>query len=122
MLLRVQPDPLLFPKLSADQLRLLSGIGELRRTSIGDVLFREGDRPPGLIAVLEGSVVIVDHDDHGSLREVAVEEAGGFVAELALLTGQRAFASGVVRVAGEVVIVPADDLKELIARDQALGA
>ena len=80
-------DPLLFPRLSAAQLGSLRRYGEIRATSEGQLLFREGNAPVGLIAVLAGRVAVVDRP-HGTEREISVHDPGGFVGELALMTGQ----------------------------------
>src|SRR5262249_43967139 len=44
-----------------------------------------------------------------------------FVAELGILTGERVFATAVVRESGSVLVVPVDRLQEMIAQDQQLS-
>src|SRR5215467_6316952 len=97
-------DPFLAPPLDGEQL----------------VLFREGDRGYDFIVVLSGAVSVVDHDA-GAVRELATLGPGRFVAELNILTGGRVFATAVVREPGSVLVVPADRLQEVIAKDQELS-
>ena len=67
------------------------------------------------MVVLQGMVAIVAHD-HGAERLIAAHGAGRFLGELNLPTGETAFVSAVVRQPGEVLAVPAERLRELVAR------
>jgi thioredoxin reductase (NADPH) len=113
-------DPLLSPPLDGEQLALLRRYGQERPTSAGEVLFREGDRAYDFIVVLSGAVAVVDHEA-GAVRELATLGPARFVAELGILTGERVFATAVVREPGSVLVVPVDRLQEVIARDQQLS-
>jgi thioredoxin reductase (NADPH) len=114
-------DPLLSPRLTAGQLALLRRYGEVRPTTAGQVLFREGDRGYDFIVILSGTVTITDHQA-GAERELATGGPAEFVVELnKLFTGERLFTTAVVREPGSVLVVPVDRLQQLIARDQELG-
>ena len=113
-------DPFLSPPLDDEQLALLRRYGQERPTRAGQVLFREGDRAYDFIVVLSGAVAVVDHEA-GAVREMATLGPGRFVAELGILTGERVFATAVVREPGSVLVVPADRLQEVIAQDQQLS-
>jgi thioredoxin reductase (NADPH) len=113
-------DPFLSPPLDDEQLALLRRYGQERPTRAGQVLFREGDRTYDFIVVLSGAVAVVDHEA-GAVREMATLGPGRFVAELGILTGERVFATAVVREPGSVLVVPADRLQEVIAQDQQLS-
>src|SRR5215467_6986869 len=113
-------DPFLAPPLSADQLALLRRYGQERPTTAGQVLFREGDRTYDFIVILSGSIAVVDHQAAAE-RELATLGPGRFVAELNILTGERVFATAVVREPGSVLSVPVDRLHALIAQDQQLS-
>jgi thioredoxin reductase (NADPH) len=109
-----------FTTLTDDQIALLSAEGEIRRTSAGEVLFREGDRGYDFIVILAGQITIVDHQA-GVERELVSGGPGAFVAELNLLTGERLFTTAVVTESGSVLVVPLARLQALVSRDQALG-
>ena len=46
---------------------------------------------------------------------------GRFLGEMSMLTGQRLYLTGVVREAGEVIQVPIDELRKLVAEDKTLS-
>ena len=62
-------------------------------------------------------------EGHGTPEEhvISVHGHGRFLGELNLLTGEVSFSTAVVVGAGEVLAVPADRLKELVARDPVIG-
>lgn len=113
-------DPYLSPPLQAAHLALLRRCGQERPTTAGQVLFREGDRAYEFIVVLSGAVTMVDHEA-GVVRELATFGPSGFLSELNILTGERLFATAVVREAGSVLAVPVERLHEAIAQDQELS-
>ena len=113
-------DPYLSPPLQAAHLALLRRCGQERPTTAGQVLFREGDRAYEFIVVLSGAVTMVDHEA-GVVRELATFGPNGFLSELNILTGERLFATAVVREAGSVLAVPVERLQEAIAQDQELS-
>jgi thioredoxin reductase (NADPH) len=110
-----------YPRLTAQQIDSLAREGERRATKRGDVLFREGEPCEEFIAVLSGTVEIVQ--DHGGPDEhtVARHGPGRFLGELGLLEGQVAFSSAIVGEPGAVLAVPLDRQRALIARDPVLG-
>jgi thioredoxin reductase (NADPH) len=113
-------DPFLSPPLDDEQLGLLRRYGQERPTRAGQVLFREGDRAYDFIVVLSGAVSVVDHEA-GAERDLGTLGPGRFVAELNILTGERVFATAVVREPGSVLVVPVDRLQELITQNQNLS-
>ncbi|MFG1960274.1 FAD-dependent oxidoreductase [Nonomuraea sp. NPDC049028] len=111
-----------FPRLSEAQLAELSPHGERRAVSLGDVLFREGEPTTEFIVVLSGKVAMVEGYGSGpDEKTIAVQGPGRFLGELSLLTGQAAFLTAVVQEPGEVLAVPAEEVRALVAHDQALG-
>ncbi|MFJ8935916.1 FAD-dependent oxidoreductase [Streptomyces sp. NPDC102365] len=110
-----------FPRLTPQQLRELATRGERRRTEAGEVLYREGEPFREFVAILSGSVEILQDPDGREERTVAVHGPGRFLGELGLLEGEVAFDTAVVREAGEILAVPADRLRVLVHRDPVLG-
>jgi thioredoxin reductase (NADPH) len=109
-----------YPRLSKAQVEALSGHGERRQVSVGDVLIREGERQYDFYVVLAGKVANLEGLG-GDERLISVHGPRRFLGELGLLTGQAAFFSAVVREAGEVLAVPVDRLRTVVAEDPALG-
>jgi thioredoxin reductase (NADPH) len=105
-----------YPRLDIEQIGLLAAYGERRPTRGGEALFAEGDRDYDFYAI--GSGAVAEVEDGEVLR---VHGPGRFLGELGQLTGQPAFFTAVVREAGEVVAVPVERLRELIAREPWFG-
>jgi thioredoxin reductase (NADPH) len=115
------PDPYgAFPSLTDAQLAAFEPVGRHRRVEPGDVLYREGDGSGDFFVILEGKVAVLEESTCGQ-RVLGVHGPRRFLGELGLLTGQAAFVSAVVRQPGEVLVVPADRLRELVTSNQVLG-
>ncbi|MET1052842.1 MAG: cyclic nucleotide-binding domain-containing protein, partial [Mycetocola sp.] len=66
-----------YPRLSDEQIVLLSGFGVRKRLTRGSTLFREGDRDCGLFVVLDGQVrVVAEEEPEGEPRVIAVHGRG----------------------------------------------
>jgi thioredoxin reductase (NADPH) len=92
----------------------------VRAVEAGEVLFAAGDPACDFFIIESGSVVIVQ----GAGREdrvVAIHGEHRFLGELSILTGQRLYLSGIVREAGEVIQVPVEKLKKIVAQDKGLS-
>ena len=113
-------DPTLFPKLTDEQLELLAKHGHVHRTEVGEVLFREGDATYDVMVLLEGTVTVLVGSAERR-RELAIQRPRDLMAELNVLTGQRVHATGVVREAGSVLVVPADEFRALLGRELVFG-
>jgi thioredoxin reductase (NADPH) len=108
------------PRLDEDQLAQLRKLGELRKVKPGDVLFAEGD-PESDFFVIESGMVAIVQGYGAENRVIAVHGPKRFLGELSMLTGQRIYLSGVVRDEGEVIQVPLEKLRELVAEDKTLS-
>src|ERR1700736_5390911 len=109
-----------YPRLSDPQIEALASQGERRPTEPGQVLFREGDPSCDFYVIVRGLVAIVEGYERDE-RLIGLHGPGRFLGELNLLTGQVVFVTAVVREAGEVVVVPAERLRQLVAKDPTLG-
>jgi len=110
-----------YPRLSEHQITALGAVGDARPTIQGDVLFHEGERASEFIAILTGTVAVVEAYGFPDERVIAIHGPGRFLGEIGLLTGQAAFVTAVVREPGEVLALLADKLRQLVAQDTALG-
>ena len=110
------------PRLGDELFARLLAYGTPQETHPGDVLFRPGDEDVDLIVVNRGSVEVVRTETAGVPAEtVAVVDAGGFVGELNLLTGQNVYLLCRVREAGAVYLVSPERLRQLMANDVELS-
>ena len=71
--------------------------------------------------VLSGNVAVVDGHGTPEERVIGVHGRGRFLGELGLLTGEGSFYTAVAAAPGEVLAVPVGRLRELVARDPAIG-
>ena len=113
-------DPALFPKLTDEQLGLLKPHGSVRFTTPGEVLFQDGDLAYDVMVVLEGTVAVVVGTGQAA-RELVSQQPRDLMAELNVFTGQRVGATGVVREAGSVLVVPASKFRALVGSELSFG-
>jgi thioredoxin reductase (NADPH) len=109
------------PVLDAAQLEVLGSYGTQQDVAAGDVLFAEGDETYDLIVVLEGEVQIVAKAGQPAETVIATYGPGGFLGEISLLTGQRAFLAAVARTAGQVLRVPVAQVRAVMAQEALLS-
>ena len=109
-----------FPTLTDADMAVLDKLGTRRPIAAGEYLFREGDVSYDFNAVVSGAIEIVTHD--GTQEQIVAEHGPGkFIGELNLLTGMRVFVSARAVEPSEVIVVPRDSLRHLIATDPGLG-
>jgi thioredoxin reductase (NADPH) len=111
-----------YPRLSDEQIMLLSQYGKRTALTKGTTLFCAGDRDCPLFVVLDGRVRVVQEEGpEGESRVLAVHGRGRFVGDLSILTGQAVYVTAVAQTDVEVLDVPYDRLKEAVTQNQALG-
>jgi thioredoxin reductase (NADPH) len=98
-------------------LATLAEHGEQRTASVGDVLYRVGDRSYALIAILEGEVAILD----AAGNEIVRHGESKFLGEMNLLTGQTVFLTAVVTQPLRYIAVERDALRPLLFDDGPLS-
>jgi len=108
------------PTLDAADMAALTGLGVRRHVQVGEYLFREGDATYDFFVLVSAEVDIVVTVDDGE-RVIRRHGAGRFLGELGMLSGLRVFLSARVVTAGDVVAVPRDRLRQLMATDPRLG-
>jgi thioredoxin reductase (NADPH) len=113
-------DPVAFPTLGADEIAALDALGRRRRINRGEYLYRAGDTAYDFYVVLAGEIEIVvgSGDDE---RLIARHVPGRFLGELNMLTGMRVFVSARVTEPGEVIVVPVDELRRVLATRPGLS-
>jgi thioredoxin reductase (NADPH) len=108
------------PTLDASDMALVSQLGERRQVQVGDYLFREGDPTYDFFVLISAEVAIVMAVDGGE-SVIRRHGPGRFLGELSMLSGLRAFLSARVETSGEVVVIPRDRLRQLMATNPRLG-
>jgi thioredoxin reductase (NADPH) len=116
------PSSIASPRLGDELFARLLAYGTPQDTQPGDVLFTPGDEDVDLIVVQRGSAEVVRTElADVPAATVAVVDAGGFIGELNLLTGQNVYLLGRVREGGRVYRVPPERLRQLMANDVELS-
>ncbi|BBZ25863.1 thioredoxin reductase [Mycolicibacterium madagascariense] len=110
-----------YPRLSDDEVATLEAGGARRTIDTGEVLVREGERADYFFVILSGKVAVTTLDDAGHRRVLRVHGPGRFLGELGDLEGQAAFYTAEVVEPGEVLVVPTERVRALVAGDPALS-
>ncbi|MGL4255999.1 MAG: FAD-dependent oxidoreductase [Microbacterium sp.] len=111
-----------YPRVSDEQIALLSPYGERRRLAKESMLFCAGDRDCGLFVVLGGKVRVVEEGGpQGTSRVIAVHGRGRFVGDLSMLTGQAVYVTAIAQTDVEVLEIASDRVKEAVTQNQAMG-
>ncbi len=108
------------PTLDAADMALVTRQGVRRQVSEGEYLYREGDVTYDFFVLISAEVDIVVAVDGGE-RVIVHQGPGGFLGELNMLSALRVFVSARVVTPGEVVVVPRDRLRQLMATSPRLG-
>jgi thioredoxin reductase (NADPH) len=108
------------PTLGPSDMALATQVGVVRQVREGEYLYREGDSSYDFFVLLSAEVEIVVAVD-GSESVVIRHGAGRFLGELNMLSGLHAFVSAKVVTSGEVVAIPRDRLRQLMATKPQLG-
>ena len=110
-----------YPRLTEMQITTLEAGGTRRPVAPGEILVREGTRPDNIYVILSGKVAVIASDAPGEQRIIRVHGPGRFLGELGDLEGQAAFYTAEVVEPGEVLVVPAQLVRTLVAEDPVLS-
>jgi thioredoxin reductase (NADPH) len=105
-----------FPRLTGEQIELLTRDGSRRMAQTGQKLFAAGEKCDEFFVVLSGKVGVLDDD-----RVIRVHGPGRFLGELGTLEGQPCVVSAVVVAPGEILAVPNSRLRQVVLHDPGLG-
>ncbi len=108
------------PELTTEEIAYLEELGERRAVTAGEYLYQAGDPTYDFYVVVEGAVEAVIGRD-GDEQVLVRMGPGRFLGELNLVTGMRVFVSTRVVEPGEVLVVPRDRLRRVIATVPGLG-
>jgi thioredoxin reductase (NADPH) len=113
-------DSALSPTLDETDIARLLSLGSRRAVRAGEYLYRAGDSGYDFYVVLSGAVEVLVSAD-GEERVLVTHRAGAFLGELNLLTGLRVFVSTRILESGEVLAIPVDVLRRLIATEPKIS-
>jgi len=113
-------DPVLFPRLTEAQIERLAESAEVLSLSPGDVVFEQGERDAPMYVVLKGAIDVVDRQPDGD-RYFTQCQPGTFAADVSMFTGEPTIARGIAAAETELLAVPPDALRALVAGSDDLG-
>ncbi len=111
----------LVPALDPSEIAFLETLGTRRAMAVGEYLYRAGDTGYDFFVVLSGRVEIVNSTDGEEETLLITHGPGRFLGELNLLTGLRVFIDARVIEAGEVLAIPVETLRRIIATQPQLS-
>lgn len=102
------------------EMALVEAFGSRRSVRAGEYLYRAGDTGYDFFVVLSGSVdIILDVD--GEEQVIVTHGPGRFLGELNLLSGLRVFVSARVAAPSELLAIPVEALRRIIATEPLLS-
>ena len=113
-------DPTLFPRLTEAHIERLAESAETISLSPGEVVFEQGQRDAPLYVVLSGAIDVVDRQPEGD-RYFTQCQPGTFAADVSMFTGEPTIARGIAAEETELLAVPPDALRSLVAGSDDLG-
>jgi len=111
----------LFRGIDAQEIALLAGRARVSDYARGEMIFRRGERPAGLLVVVEGVLKVAVRGANGEHKIIALVEEGGVCASaLAFLDRPSALEASALTPA-TVVAIPAGAVFEAMQRDTELA-
>ena len=110
----------MFPRLTDGQISRISGIGQRRNISVGEVLFEPGDRNTDLFLVISGGIEVV-RPVAGREEPITVLGPGQFTGEINMLSARVTLARARVVTEGSVVALDRDGIRAVVQGDPELS-
>jgi thioredoxin reductase (NADPH) len=110
-----------FPRLSDDAIAALEERATRRATTVGEILFADGDATYDFFVVLSGKVAIIRNAGCADEQTIGVHGERRFLGELNLLTGEAVYLTAKVVEAGEVLQLPRRALLEFVDSEQSIA-
>lgn len=111
----------MFPTLAPAEIARLRRFGEIRRFADGDAIVRVGEVGPGLSIVLAGEVAITQRGQDGRIAPIVTHAAGGFMGELAQLSGRPSLVDAHAVGAVELLAISPERLRAVLTAEANVG-
>lgn len=109
-----------FQEVRGDALETLIRMGRLKTFPKGEIIFREGDPPPGVFAVASGSVRVFKTAPNGKEHVLHFADRGATFAEVAVLGGFRCPAYAEAVRESTCVLLPTEPFQRALREDHEL--
>ncbi len=111
----------MFPTLSPAEIERLRRFGETRDYAPGEALARVGEAGHGLTVILSGEVDVIARDGAGEARPITTHRTGGFLGELAQLSGRPALVDAIASGPVQGLRISPERLRALLIAEAELG-
>ncbi|MGZ5792583.1 MAG: FAD-dependent oxidoreductase [Croceibacterium sp.] len=111
----------MFPTLSADEIDRIRRFGEVRTYAAGETVARTGQADLGIGVILSGEVEITQGGENVARSHVVTHHAGGFMGELAQLSGRPSLVDTTAMADSEILMIPPERLRALLVAEADLG-
>ncbi len=111
----------MFPVLQAAEIERLRRFGTPRAYDAGERVVTAGEPSPGMIVVLSGELIVTQHNVLGRDLPIVTYGPGGFMGELAQLSGRPSLVDARAVTALETSIIPSDRLRDVLIAEAELG-
>ena len=111
----------MFPTLDPAEIARLRRFGDTRIYGAGERPVTTGAPSPGLFVVLSGELAVTQHNALGRDDPIVTHGPGGFMGELAQLSGRPSLVDGLATKPLEVLIIPPRSLREVLVAEAELG-
>lgn len=113
--------PEAYPVLTQDQIRVIAGVGERRRFSDGDSVWRVGGEMSSLFVVERGAIEVFQPTGTGDEHRVVVHQPGEFTGDIDLLSSTATVVGARAVGDTETIEVPARRLRQLVVENSELS-
>lgn len=111
----------MFPTLDPAEIERLRRFGDVRSFPAGERVVTAGEPSPGMLVILEGSLAITQHNLLGHDQLIVEHGPGGFMGELAQLSGRPALVDARATKPLEVLVIRPARLREVLIAEAELG-
>jgi thioredoxin reductase (NADPH) len=111
----------MFPTLSPAEVERLRRFGEVRRYAAGERVVTTGEPSPGMLVVLSGELAVSQHNVLGRSEPIVTHGPGGFMGELAQLSGRPSLVDAAAVKPVEILVIPSRNLRDVLVAEAELG-
>jgi thioredoxin reductase (NADPH) len=111
----------MFPTLEPPEIDRLRRFGAARTYPAGTFLVRAGNEADGLHVILSGDVVIAPHEEHLRDQPIVTHGTGGFMGELAQLSGRPSLVDATASTEVEAIVITPRRLRDVMVEEAELG-
>jgi thioredoxin reductase (NADPH) len=111
----------MFPHLDDLDAARLRRFGDVSRFSDGTFIMKAGEIAPGLAFILKGGVEVRQGGAGSSGEAIVTHGPGGFLGELAQLSGRPSLVDAVAQGEVEAIVIPPRRLRDVLVQEAVLG-